>query len=282
MTNPPANHVRAPGDGADRPDGTDDRGQYVYVARSRRSGGLSLGVDLTPDGHCTFSCVYCQASHPPTRNPDMTVDVTRMRDDLIMRLREDRSGQLKDIVLAGSGEPTSVPNLGEALDAIQDVCSTLQLGIPMRLFTNGRHLSRQEVREAVGRWSDRGGEIWVKFDGAQDNTVALINGRRFDVGEHLRELWAFAAKHEVGLQTMLFRGPGIPAPESIVREVVDALKAGFASGARVTELHLLTLSRVPSDPRAAEVLSPLSLEELEALAEEIRAQTQLSVSVFPA
>jgi wyosine [tRNA(Phe)-imidazoG37] synthetase (radical SAM superfamily) len=241
---------------------------------------MSLGIDLTPQGHCSFSCVYCQASHPPTRNPDLNVSIARMRDDLILRLRDDR-GELKDIVLAGSGEPTSVPNLGDALEAIQDVVSTLQLTIPLRIFTNGRHLDRPEVRAAVGQWCDRGGQVWVKLDAATEDSVALINGRRFDVDAHLRALWSFARDHSVGLQTMLLRGPGLPDPEHMAEEVLKAVKAGMASGAKISELHLLTLSRPPADDQAAAVLQSVPAEELASLAERIRAETILSVSVFP-
>lgn len=282
MTNRSDRPVRPPGDGADRPDATHRNRRYVYVAKSRRSGGLSLGIDLTPDGHCSFSCVYCQATHPPTRNPDITVDVGRMRDDLLLRLRDDSGSELKDIVLAGSGEPTAVPNLGDALEAIQDVCSTLQLRIPVRIYTNGRHLRADDVREAVGRWCRRGGEVWVKLDGARDDTVALINGRRFDVEDHLRSVWGFAAEHDIGLQTMLLMGPGLPEPSRVVDEVIVALQTGLSSGARIREVHLITLSRRPSDDRAAEVLEAVEAGRLEELGERVRRETGLVVRTFPA
>ncbi len=282
MMKTPSNHVRPPGDGADRPDDTHDARRYVYVARSRRAGGLSLGIDLTPDGHCSFSCVYCQASHAAAMPADLEVDVTRMRDDLIWRLREDRVGELRDLVLAGSGEPTAVPNLDEALRAIQDVCSTVKLALPLRIFTNGRHLGRPDVVDAVGRWCDRGGEVWVKLDGARDDTVALINGRRFDVAEHLRGIWTFAARHAVGLQTMLLRGPGLPDPQDMISEVVEAVRGGLASGARIEAHHLLTLSRRPSDDEAARALSAVPATELESMARHVRSAEGVPVSVFPA
>jgi wyosine [tRNA(Phe)-imidazoG37] synthetase (radical SAM superfamily) len=204
-----------------------------------------------------------------------------MRDDLLLRLREDH-GELKDIVLAGSGEPTAVPNLDDALEAIQNVCDTLQLRLPIKLFTNGRHLGHEDVREAVGRFARRGGQVWVKLDGARDDTVALINGRRFNVSEHLRALWAFASEHEVGLQTMLLRGPGLPDPSRVVDEVTIAVQAGISEGARVSEMHLLTLSRPPADERAAGVLTPVSLDDLESFAVRVREATKLPVAVFPA
>ena len=282
MTTRLPHHARAPGDGADRPDTTHQARRYVYVARSRRSGGLSLGIDLTPDGHCSFSCVYCQASHPPIRNPELKVDVGRMRDDLLERLREDSNRALKDIVLAGAGEPTSVPNLGEALGAIQDVCATMRIDFPLRIFTNGRHLGHAETRTAVARWCERGGEVWVKLDGATEQTLMAVNGRRFDVEEHLRTIWSFASEHSVGVQAMFFRGPGIPATERVFKEVAEALEEGLASGAKVFEVHLLTLSRPPADTKAAEVLEPVSGVELEAMAEKLRDRTGLRVSVFPA
>ena len=34
--------------------------RYVYPVISRRSGGLSLGINLSPTGLCNFACVYCQ------------------------------------------------------------------------------------------------------------------------------------------------------------------------------------------------------------------------------
>ncbi len=275
----PSNHIRSPGNGADRPDETHRDRQYVYVARSRRAGGLSLGIDLTPDGHCGFSCIYCQATHL-SRRANRQVDVLRVRDDLQIRLRQDK-GELRDIVLAGSGEPTSVPNLGDALTAIQDTCLELGVAIPQKIFTNGRHLGTESVRSAVSNWCRRGGQVWVKLDGASAKSVKAINGRSFDVDAHMQGVWSFALEHQIGLQTMLLIGPGIDSPESIVAEVVGALKEGLTQGAQVSEVHLLTLSRRPSDETAARVLRDLSEHRLEELAGVIRRQTGLGVRVFP-
>ena len=33
--------------------------RYVYPVISRRSKGLSIGVNLNPDKICNFDCVYC-------------------------------------------------------------------------------------------------------------------------------------------------------------------------------------------------------------------------------
>src|SRR5438477_10214734 len=34
--------------------------RFVYPVLSRRSGGLSVGVNLNPDKICNFDCIYCQ------------------------------------------------------------------------------------------------------------------------------------------------------------------------------------------------------------------------------
>src|SRR6186713_2666177 len=34
--------------------------RFVYPVISRRSGGVSIGVNLNPDKVCNFDCIYCQ------------------------------------------------------------------------------------------------------------------------------------------------------------------------------------------------------------------------------
>src|SRR5690348_8124573 len=36
-----------------------EKNRYVYPVISRRSRGLSIGVNLNPDKVCNFDCVYC-------------------------------------------------------------------------------------------------------------------------------------------------------------------------------------------------------------------------------
>src|ERR1700722_9353094 len=34
--------------------------KFVYPVLSRRSAGISIGVNLNPDKICNFDCIYCQ------------------------------------------------------------------------------------------------------------------------------------------------------------------------------------------------------------------------------
>jgi len=43
-----------------------DENRYVYAVLSRRSGGVSIGINLNPDKVCNFDCIYCR----PYRDSD--------------------------------------------------------------------------------------------------------------------------------------------------------------------------------------------------------------------
>ena len=50
-----------------------DENRYVYAVLSRRSGGVSIGVNLNPDKVCNFDCIYCQVDRTtPGRTPGWT------------------------------------------------------------------------------------------------------------------------------------------------------------------------------------------------------------------
>src|SRR5438309_9954552 len=68
---------------------------YVYPVVSRRSGGLSIGINLNPDGACNFDCVYCCVDRTsPKAVPPVRLDV--VRDELHALLAEVTSGSFWD------------------------------------------------------------------------------------------------------------------------------------------------------------------------------------------
>src|SRR5207253_10281927 len=96
--------------------------RYVYPVISRRSQGLSIGVNLNPDKVCNFDCIYCcvDRSEPPVVRE---VDLAVLRDELDHALTLADSGEifqvppldqtppplrrLNDVAFSGDGEPTS-------------------------------------------------------------------------------------------------------------------------------------------------------------------------------
>ena len=54
---------------------------YVYAVVSRRSKGVSIGINLNPDKVCNFDCIYCQVDRT-TPAVVRKVDMNRLRDEL--------------------------------------------------------------------------------------------------------------------------------------------------------------------------------------------------------
>src|SRR6266699_2036733 len=75
---------------------TFEENHYVYAVVSRRSKGVSIGVNLNPDKVCNFDCVYCQVDRktPPIVRD---VDVPRLVDELTEMLDMVRTGRLFDL-----------------------------------------------------------------------------------------------------------------------------------------------------------------------------------------
>src|SRR6266481_3094254 len=70
--------------------------QYVYAVVSRRSKGVSIGINLNPDKICNFDCIYCQVDR---RTPPVVreVEVPRLLTELSDMLDLVDSGQLFEI-----------------------------------------------------------------------------------------------------------------------------------------------------------------------------------------
>ena len=104
---------------------------------SRRSGGISIGVNLNPDKVCNFDCIYCQVDR--TRQSETQfVDIDRAggragRDAGAGHQRPACSitrdsarrppalRRLNDIAFSGDGEPTTYRNFDEIIAACAEV-----------------------------------------------------------------------------------------------------------------------------------------------------------------
>ena len=55
--------------------------RFVYPVLSRRSGGLSIGVNLNPDKVCNFDCIYCQVDRT-TQSETKFVETPALLEEL--------------------------------------------------------------------------------------------------------------------------------------------------------------------------------------------------------
>src|SRR3954468_22275803 len=113
-----------------------ENNRFVYPVLSRRSAGISIGVNLNPDKVCNFDCIYCQVdrrSQSETRfvEIDGLIDELRGTLDLVLSGRiydtpkfHDVPPQLRrlnDIAFSGDGEPTTYKNFDEIIAACAEV-----------------------------------------------------------------------------------------------------------------------------------------------------------------
>src|SRR6185312_12495494 len=97
-----------------------EQNRFVYPVLSRRSGGISVGVNLNPDKVCNFDCIYCQVdrrSQSETRfvETDALLDELRTTLDLVLSGRIYETSKfadvpphlrrLNDIAFSSDGEP---------------------------------------------------------------------------------------------------------------------------------------------------------------------------------
>lgn len=266
-----------------------DRGstgqRYVYAVVSRRSGGVSVGVNLNPNRACNWRCLYCQVpglvagKGPAIDLPVLEAELRALLTDVVsgdFLARRAPGGSLRDVAFSGDGEPTTSPSFPAAVELAVRVMAELGLrGVPLVLITNGTMLAKRDVQAAVDAMEPANGQVWFKLDVGHDETSQRINGVRIDLAAHLRRLQACARRCDTWVQTAACGLDGAPPSESAVRAYLDALLE-VAGAPRLKGVLLYTLARPSQQPEAPR-LSALPDAWLEGLANRIREQTGLLV-----
>ena len=264
-----------------------DRGSeglvYIYAVVSRRSGGVSVGVNLNPNNACNWACVYCQV-------PDLVLgsapqlDLARLEAELRGLLDEIVNGdwlerrapeglrRLNDVALSGNGEPTTSPQFGEALSAVARVLDdfSLQGEVTPLLITNGSMVGRPAIDRALAELSSLGGEIWFKLDSATAEGARRICGRAVDPERNLERLRRSAELCPTWIQTCVFAQDGAPPSAAEQEAYLAALRKLTGEGLPLLGVQLYGLARPSLQPGAAR-LSALPRKWLESFAAKIEA-----------
>jgi wyosine [tRNA(Phe)-imidazoG37] synthetase (radical SAM superfamily) len=257
---------------------------YVYPVISRRSGGLSIGINLNPNNACNWRCVYCQVPNL-TRGAAPDIDEEQLRRELRGLLNEILTGDfyhrfeipaeqgvIKDIAISGNGEPTSCKTFDRIVELIGAVCGEFGLlgKIKLVLITNGSLMHKPVVQVALKRWSELGGEVWFKVDSATAEGIFRINQVNLAPGAVRRNLEICARLCPTWIQTCLFAFDGEPRADAERRAYLDFLADLKHRDVPIPGVLLYGLAR-PSMQTQAPRLSALPGKELEAMADRIRA-----------
>ncbi|MCZ4305914.1 radical SAM protein [Zoogloeaceae bacterium G21618-S1] len=262
---------------------------YVYPVLSRRSGGVSVGINLNPNNACNWHCVYCQVPNL-VRGAAPVIDRDVLRKELSSFLAALVNGDymeqhvpaglrtIKDIAFSGNGEPTSAVGFADIVSdvlAIRDAAGLTS--VPARLITNGSLVKRSAVQEGLRRLAAGGGEVWFKVDGGRREDIARINGVDLDPASVSRALAKCAELCPTWVQTCMFAWDGEAPNEAALAAYLDTLIAAGCDALQGVLLYGVV--RASMQPEAARV-SALEESELMLIAERIKAKG-LTVRVSP-
>ncbi len=265
---------------------------YVYPVLARRSRGISVGINLNPDGVCNFDCVYCQVDR---RTPPRVTDVDERQLlqeleatlDLVLsgRLYRDQRfasvpdplRRLNDIAFSGDGEPTTYPGFARIVQDVAAVKKRWKLEeIKLVLITNATMLHRHHVREALATLDASNGEIWAKLDAGTDDYYRTINRGKIPLRRVLANILTAARARPVVIQSLLLCWNGQGPTELEIQAYCRRLGQIVAAGGQISRVQLYTVARTP----AVAAAEPLPTGELERIGEIVRCRVGVNVEVY--
>lgn len=266
--------------------------RYVYPVLSRRSGGISIGVNLSLDKACNFDCIYCQVdrSRPGESQP---IDVPRLVEELDSTVDLVVSGRifegpqfartppllrrLNDIALSGDGEPTACDQFADAVAACAEVRRRRGLDdVKLVLITNASLLHVEPVRKALEVLDANNGEIWAKLDAGTEPYYRRVARSSVPFGRILDNLRQAAIARPIVVQSLFMRIEGQPPPSAEIEAYCDRLQEIVVAGGRIKQVQIHTVARPPAEAYVA----ALGDAEVDALAERVRQRTGLAVAGF--
>ncbi len=266
--------------------------RYVYAVVSRRSRGISVGINLNPGKECNFACTYCQVDRnlPPTTRK---VDLDELAAELNLVLEAEKNGSLyldepfsvltpaereiRDLAFSGDGEPTAFPRFEKAVRIAVEARRRYGLNsAKIVLITNAAYLNKPAVTAALKLLDENNGEVWAKLDAGSEGYFRRVNRPNVALEKILNNIRDAARVRPLVIQSLWFRMDGTVPPGEEVEAYCNQLNAILSAGARLKNLQLYTIARNPSDASA----SALSDDELNQLAATVKSRVPVPIEVF--
>lgn len=259
-----------------------EENRYVYAVLSRRSGGVSIGINLNPDKVCNFDCIYCQVDRT-TPGRYRRVDLKVLEQELRNILARARSGdlvehlpfsgipgplrQVKDIAFSGDGEPTTYPRFKEVVELAIRAKEEAGLGhLKIVVITNATMFHRPRVREALAVLDRHNGEIWAKLDAGTEEYYHLVDVTTIPFQRVLDNILEAARHRPIVIQGLFMRVHGVGPDEKEIKAFCDRLREIVVKGGKINLVQVYTVARRP----AQDYVTPLSSAEVDAITEAVR------------
>ncbi len=269
-----------------------DSNRYVYPVLSRRSGGMSIGVNLNPDKVCNFDCIYCQVDRT-TQSETKFVGIEQLLEELGELLALVASGniyedekfcdtpkalrRLNDIAFSGDGEPSTYKNFDEIIAACAEAKRSAGLNdVKMVLITNASMLHRPHVKRGLEILDANQGEIWAKLDAGTEAYYQRIERTPIPFQQILDNITNAARVRPLVIQSLFMRVDGEPPSEGELASYCDRLAEILAAGGRLSLVQIYTIARTPAES----YVSPLDDAEVDAIVQLVRSRVGLPVEPY--
>lgn len=251
--------------------------RYVYPVLSRRSHGLSIGVNLNPDKICNFDCVYCQVDRTVPGDTEF-VDLPGLLSELDAMLTWASSGQifqhpkfqatptalqrLNDIAFSGDGEPTTHRNFDEVVAACAERKRHHHLdAVKMVLITNASRFHREHVQRGLEILDQNQGEIWAKLEAGTADYFRRIDRTSVSFELILSNITAAARIRPLVIQSLFLRLAGEPPSSQELEAYCERLLEIRQAGGQLRMVQVYTVARRPAES----TVTPLSDAEVDAI-----------------
>jgi len=233
-----------------------EKGVLVYPVFSRRTGGLSMGINMFPGKKlCSFDCPYCEVFPFSTSAVFYLEQMENdLRTTLTSTLRQNIT--VKDICFSGNGEPTMSLDFPEALERASRVRSELVPSANLVLITNGSGLLDKRLftllKDAAS--GAQALDIWLKLDAGTPEWYQEMGRSSIPFLELMEKIKEFIIKAPVTIQTMVCASDGRPPPpeeeEAWEKLVLELIAANSQSHCGVRKVQIYGKARPsPEDPK---------------------------------
>lgn len=269
-----------------------EQSRFVYPVLSRRSGGISIGVNLNPDKVCNFDCIYCQVDRREQSETrfvetpallaelDATLDLVasgKIYETEKFRTTPPALRRLNDIAFSGDGEPTTYKNFDKLMAACAEIKRRHKLdAVKMVLITNASMFHRPHVQRGLEILDANQGEIWAKLEAGTAEYFKLVDRTPIPFQRILDNLTAAAQIRPLVIQALFMRVHGAPPPPEELAAFCDRLNEITAAGGRLSLIQIYTVARQPAESFVA----PLTDAEVDAIAALVQQRTGLATASF--
>ena len=262
--------------------------KFVYPVVSRRTGGLSVGINLNPDKICNFDCPYCQVDRTlpsktkfeqKTAIEEFSIIEDWIRNGELFKLERfkgvpEASRNWLDIAFSGDGEPSVSTHLEPMLQWLATQASSRDLP-QIVIITNSTGLQKESTKRALKTLEQLKGCVWAKLDAGTDSYLKIVSASSYSMEFVMDQILSLSPSLELKLQTCLMKIQGCPPAREEIEHYRKRVEYILKHRA-ISEVQIYTVARKPAES----FITPLTLQEMKELTSELN-DLPVKIKLYP-